>query len=228
MTDLIQHPSATPPNPVAPRTRWSMGIWIAVIVIVAAAYPAWHAVQLYRANWGVVVPGQIYRSAQLPAGILREKLAENHISVILFLSHDDEDDTDIQAEKNVAASNSVQFLNFPMKGDGVAAPEMYTRALIALCGATRAGKAVLVHCHSGAQRTGGVVAVYRLLVQKESPQQTLEEMERYGHDPKKNLTLIPFLNQNIGQWAAALVEDGIIDRVPDPLPQLPSQQPIAN
>jgi protein tyrosine phosphatase (PTP) superfamily phosphohydrolase (DUF442 family) len=147
--------------------------------------------------------------------------------VILFLSHDDENDSDIQAEKQVAADEHVQFLNFPMMGDGVAKPEMYTRALLALCDANRAGRPVLVHCHSGAQRTGGVVAVYRMLVQKMPPEQVLAEMRHYGHDPRKNLTLIPFLNEHLGEWAAALVKDGVIDRVPDPLPRLNPNRPAA-
>jgi protein-tyrosine phosphatase len=167
-----------------------------------------------------VVPGQIYRSAQMHPWLLRRKIEDNHINVIIFLSHDDLEDTDVQAEKRIAEQENVQFLNFPMMGDGVAKPEMYTRALTALCDANRAGKTVLVHCHSGAQRTGGVVAVYRMLVQKLPPAQALAEMLHYGHDPKKNLTLIPFLNQNIGEWAAALAKDGAIQKVPDDLPKL--------
>ena len=52
------------------------------------------------------------------------------------------------------------------------------------------------------------------------PEQALAELKHYGHDPRKNHTLIPFLNEHMGEWADALVKDGIIQRVPDPLPKL--------
>jgi protein tyrosine/serine phosphatase len=217
MTDVL-HPQ--PPLTAAPRFRRTWIVTAIVIVFALAAFPAYWAVLIYRANWGVVVPGHIFRSAQMTPLLMRHKIASNHIAEIIFLSHDDDGDADVQAEKQGAAEDHVQFLNFPMNGDGVATPEMYTRALLALCDADRAGKTVLVHCHSGAQRTGGVIAVYRMLVQKMPPEQALAEMRYYGHDPRKNLTLIPFLNLHMGEWAAALVKAGVIDRVPDPLPQL--------
>jgi protein-tyrosine phosphatase len=213
------------PNPPtsAPLCRPSRSRWIAGLIGVlalASIVPVYWSIELYRANWGVVVPGRIFRSAQMPPMILREKLLENHIRLILFLSHDDLDDADVQAEKSIAAEQHVRFVNYPMMGDGVAAPEMYTRALRVLCAAVRAGQPVLVHCHSGAQRTGGVVAVYRMLVEKVPPDRALAEMKRFGHDPRRNLTLVPFLNKHMGQWALALQRAGVIDRVPDPLPQL--------
>jgi protein tyrosine/serine phosphatase len=193
-----------------------------VIILALAAGSAGIAwgVMEYRTNWADVVPGRIYRSAQIPALLIRHKLKANQIRTIIFLSHDDENDADIQAEKQTAAELGADFLNFPMSGDGLAPPQQYTDALRALLQSVRSGKAALVHCHSGAQRTGGVIAVYRLLVEKKPPADVLAEMLRHGHDPRKNTALVPFLNQNMGQWAAALQADGSIDRIPDPLPQL--------
>ena len=219
MTDVLRSYFPSSPDAAAQKKRIvRAGILGSALLI--ALIVGWPLVQNYRANWGVVVPGRIYRSAQMSPSLLRWKLRENHINLILFLSHDDEADRDVQAEKLVAANNQIAFLNFPMYGDGVAPPDMYTEALIALCDGVRGGKTILVHCHSGAQRTGGVVAVYRMLVEKMPAAQALAEMEHYGHDPRKNLTLIPFINEHIGQWADALVKHGVIDHVPDPLPKL--------
>ena len=219
MTDVL-HPQPHRFTAGTIRRRTKIAAVVIAIALIVAVMSAWPLIQNYRANWGVVVPGKIYRSAQMGPSVLRRKLDENHINMILFLSHDDESDSDVQDEKKIAAEKGVQFLNFPMYGDGVAPPEMYTQALIALCDGVQNGKTVLVHCHSGAQRTGGVVAVYRMLVERMPPAQALAEMELYRHDPRKNLTLVPFLNEHIGQWADALVKHGVIDRVPDPLPKL--------
>ena len=219
MTDVL-HPQFRSKSDNAARKKRFVRAGFLGSALLVTLVVGWPLVQNYRANWGIVVPGKIYRSAQMGPSVLRWKLRENHINLILFLSHDDVSDSDVQSEKKIAGDHQVQFLNFPMYGDGVAPPEMYTEALIALCDGVRNGKTVLVHCHSGAQRTGGVIAVYRMLVEKMPPAQALAEMEHYGHDPRKNLTLVPFINEHIGQWAEALVKDGVIDRVPDPLPKL--------
>ncbi len=217
MTDLLHARSFAS---ASARSKRAMQAGIIAFVLLSGLLLGRYWLENYRANWGVVVPGKIYRSAQMSSWLLRQKLRDNHISEIIFLSHDDDADSDVRAEKLFAANTRIPFLNFPMMGDGVAPPGMYTAALTALCDAIRAGKTVLVHCHSGAQRTGGVIAVYRMLVQKMPPDQALAEMEHYGHDPRRNLTLVPFINEHIGEWAEALVRDGVIDRVPDPLPKL--------
>jgi protein-tyrosine phosphatase len=217
MTDVMHPRSSAPPSA---RSKRAIRAGLIAFILLAGIALGIYGLEIYRANWGVVVPGKIYRSAQMSSWLLNQKLRDNHIGTIIFLSHDDDADSDVRAEKLLAANTRIPFLNFPMMGDGVAPPGMYTEALTALCDALRSGKTVLVHCHSGAQRTGGVIAVYRMLVQKMPPDQALAEMEHYGHDPRKNLTLLPFINEHIGEWAEALVKDGVIDRVPDPLPKL--------
>jgi protein tyrosine/serine phosphatase len=84
----------------------------------------------------------------------------------------------------------------------------------------REGKPVLVHCAAGAQRTGGVVALYRLLVQGKSPEFAFAEMQKYKYDPRRSPKLLEYVNSHIGEIAEDLVRDGTIERVPDPLPQL--------
>jgi predicted protein tyrosine phosphatase len=219
MTDVLH------PHPLqATSGRWrtpKVIRWVVIsLFVIGAILGGYLWLEIYRSNLGVVVPGEIYRSAQMPPLILKHELEANHIGIIIFLSDVAEDGADAHKETQIAADRGIPFLNYPMKGDGVASPQMYTDALLALCRAVQAGTPVLVHCHSGAQRTGGVIAVYRMLVEGMPPEQALAEMRYYGHDPRKNKTLIPFLNEHIGEWAAALVKGGIISHVPDPMPML--------
>ena len=175
----------------------------------------------HQANWGVVEPGKIFRSATVSRHLIRQKLQDNKIGVIVFLSRDNGDDPDLAAEREAAKDLHIDILNFPMRGDGVAAPDQYPRAIAAIHHATEQGKPVLIHCHSGSERTGGVVAMYRLLVQGKLPAEVYPEMLHYGFRPQRNTTLLPFLNEHVGEWAESLADQNIIPRAPAPLPKLP-------
>jgi protein tyrosine/serine phosphatase len=80
---------------------------------------------------------------------------------------------------------------------------------------------VLVHCVAGAQRTGGVIAGYEMLVEKKPVDEAYSQMRKYGHDPRDNPHLIDYLNAHMGELAKMLVDRHVIDRVPVPLPMLP-------
>ena len=80
---------------------------------------------------------------------------------------------------------------------------------------------------AGAQRTGGVIACYRLLVEKKDISFVLEEMMRYGWSPKRNVLLLPYLNSHMAELAALLQKMGVIDHVPVPLPRLEIDKPTA-
>ena len=174
--------------------------------------------QHYHANWGVVAPGKIYRSAKLPRSLLHDKLVENKIRMIVLLVHDAKDDNS-REERDEAKALGVEVHDFYLNGVGLGKPSEYTGALTAICEAKQQGRPVLVHCGAGAQRTGGVIAVYRVLVERASPSDARRELEHYGWKSSQNPKLIPFLNQNMHQWAQDLVDRGIIPQVPEPLPQ---------
>ncbi len=83
---------------------------------------------------------------------------------------------------------------------------------------------MLVHCIAGAQRTGGVIACYELLVEHRPPAQVYAELRRFGHDPRDNPHLLDYLNAHMAEIAAGLVADGTIDRAPAPLPVLKAEE----
>ena len=179
---------------------------------------------LYPKNFGVVEPGKLYRSGQLSRWQVRRVLAENHIARIVALSGHGGHAADLAAEDQAAADLHVRRDVFPLGGDGTGQVAMYVRAVSDIAAAARAGQPTLVHCIAGAQRTGGVIACYQLLVERRPADQVYAELLRFGHDPRDNPHLLAYLNAHLGEIAAGLVADGTIPAVPVPLPRLPTPE----
>jgi protein tyrosine/serine phosphatase len=156
-------------------------------------------------NFGVVEPGKLYRSGQISEHVIGRTLQSNHIGLVLSLSGDES--ADLEAEKKATADYGVNRVYLGgLAGDGIGDPRVYPRALAEIIKANQNGKAVLVHCQSGAQRTGGVIAAYRILVEGKDPEQAFAEMRRYGHDPRHNPALVPFIRQHLSQWKEQLAQ----------------------
>ena len=117
---------------------------------------------------------------------------------------------DANAERATTAELGIPRLSFVLRGNGTGNPDRYPQAIAAIINADRQGKAVLVHCQSGAQRTSGVIAVYRMLVEGKSEAEAFAEAERYGHDPKRNPELIPFVGAHLDQWKEQLAAEHLL------------------
>ncbi len=213
MQILETNPAVAADSQVPRRRRTA---WIAAIVICTAVACegifAWTTSirwWFFPNNFAVVEPGKLYRSAQLSRFLIRRTLLDNHIGVVIDLSKDDTADT--QAERQITSEIGVPRLNFVLGGNGTGRPENYTLAIAAIVHANEEGKAVLVHCQSGAQRTGGVIATYRMLVEGESEADAFAEAEKYGHDPRRNPNLIPFVESHLAEWKAELKREHIVN-----------------
>lgn len=169
-------------------------------------------------NFAAVEPGKLYRSGQISRHQIRSTLTNNKIGAIIFMSEDKADRPDVQAEAAAAAELGVERYNFPLAGDGTGNPDRYVDAVATIVQCQSRGKAVLVHCHTGAQRTGGAIAFYRLLVQGRTGKEVYAELNEHGHDPTDNVRMIPFLNQNMGRVARGLLDRGVIPALPATLP----------
>lgn len=202
--------------------RKSRSVWLVVLLVVGTVW-VWEDVVKDRVipkRFGVVKEGQIYRSAQLSSSLVKRTLVKYNIGVIVSLSGDSSDDVDTNAEKQVAAKLGIERLVFPLSGNGTGDINNYAKAIAAICEAQKKRKPVLVHCAAGAQRTGGVIAAYRLLVEKKDVSFVLPEMIRYGWNPKRNTYLLPYLNSHMEELAMLLQHMGVIEDFPTPLPQM--------
>jgi protein-tyrosine phosphatase len=196
-------------------------VLVVALLAVAAAILVWDAVK-YRfiaKRFGAVIPGRVYRSGQISKWMLDETIAEHGIAVIVDLQGVDPESEDQKYEIAAAERLGVELLRFPLAGDGTGDIARYADAVEAMAESERADRPVLVHCAAGSQRTGGAIASYRLLVRGDSPEVAFSELKRFEWDPES--PLVGYLNSHMAELANMLVERGVIESVPDPLPQLP-------
>jgi protein tyrosine/serine phosphatase len=199
--------------------------WLLIVVIAAVAAGGiwgWKTVlerHFIAKRFGVVEQGRIYRSGQISAPLIKKTLLNYSIRAIVDLTGEDSNDIDQQAEKKAAAELGIGIKKYPLRGNGTGDVNNYAGAIIAIADAEKRNLPVLVHCAAGAQRTGGVIAAYRLLVQKKDPAFIISEMKHYGWDPKDNPALLPYLNENMAELAVRLKQAGVIDEFSQPLPK---------
>jgi protein-tyrosine phosphatase len=194
-----------------------------LLIVTGLAIWAWFGIIRYHVipkRFGVVEQGSIYRSGQLSASLVKKVLADHNIRVIVDLTNDDPKNQDQQAEKKAAAELNIKVLRFPMSGKGTGDVNDYASAVAAIANAEKQNLPVLVHCAAGTQRTGGVIAMFRLLVQKKDPASVISEMKHYGWNAKDNPDLLPYLNSNMALLAEMLKQAGVINEAPSPLPKL--------
>ena len=205
-----------------PRRHFGPGVILFALLVLAVAVPiAWNnglRDQFIPRNFGVVEPGRLYRSGQISARLIEPTLKRYGIESIVALADAGMKPADQAAEERAATGLGVERNVFPLSGDGTGRLEEYADAIAAIDRAVHQGKPVLVHCVAGAQRSGGVIAAYQVLVEKRSPQEAFAEMRRFGHDPHDNPHLLEYLNDHMGELGRRLVELGVIDQVPDPIP----------
>jgi protein tyrosine/serine phosphatase len=165
-------------------------------------------------NFGVVEPGQIYRSGKISPFLIRKILTKYDIKVIITLSGDSKTSAPNNAERKAAKELGVERLIFSMGGNGTGDIGDYAKAVAAIYQAQKENKPVLVHCAAGAHRTGGVIAAYRLLIQHKDVDSVRAEMMQYGFEPNEDTTLRMFLNNNMMKIAEELKTMGVIDKTP--------------
>jgi len=211
---------------LAPRSRRWRAVAVLISVVAAGLLAANHRQvtalrdRFIPKRWGVVEEGKIFRSGQLSRHLVKQMLESNRIQVVVDLTWDDPNEPNHQAEVAAIAELGIERRLCPLLSDGTGDVHIYARAVSEVAAAVRERKTVLVHCAAGAQRTGGVVALYRMLVQGKSPEFALAEMRKYKYDPERSPRLLEYVNAHIGEIAADLVRDGTIEHVPEPLPQL--------
>ncbi len=118
---------------------------------------------------------RVYRGAQ-PGTEGWKNLATLGVKTIVDLRMPDEHST--QAEAQAVQSAGMRYVNVPMRGI-VAPSEESIAKVLALMNSDSAGP-VFVHCRRGADRTGTVIAIYRMTHDHWGNSQAMNEAKSYG------------------------------------------------
>jgi protein-tyrosine phosphatase len=196
-------------------------LWIAVIAVTAvggyASWKQWGRHRFFPKNWGTVEEGRIYRSGLVHRALIEDELREHRIVMVVDLSAEGTKHPDVAAEREAAARLGIRALEVNgLDGYGVGDVGAYVTALEEMAKATE-GKAVLVHCAGGSERTGAACAMYRMLFQGWDGPRAYEEYLGYRGDPPKNDILPRFVNDVLPDVAERLVRSGTLAEKPDPL-----------
>jgi len=119
------------------------------------------------------VDERVYRGAQPPPEAW-PALAKIGIKTVVDLRREDEHSTAAEAEAVRAAG--MKYINVPMKGVVAPTSEQVARVMAAL----NSDEPVFVHCKRGADRTGAIIACYRISRQGWDRKRALQEAKSLG------------------------------------------------
>lgn len=153
---------------------FSAGLFTAVPVVAAGTDPAGIA------NFHQV-DQNVYRGAQ-PTGEGLKNLASLGVKTIIDLRHG-KDHSD--SEEKAAEALGLRYINVPMEGLDAPTDQQISGLMKVLNSADQAP--VFVHCREGRDRTGTVVACYRITHDHWSNNQALEEAKEFGLHPLQYL-----------------------------------------
>ena len=173
------------PTPRDDKLRWRPRRAVRIILWVALGLPA--GLGLYLAglqltgNIHTVEPGALYRSAQLGEGALADIIDDYHIKSVINLRGAVPQASWYRGEIAVSQAHGVVHYDLPLSANSLVDPATMARITALL---RSAPKPVLIHCQSGADRSGLVAAIYEYAIAARSPAEAAAQLSlRYGHVP---------------------------------------------
>ena len=156
-----------------------VGRW-RILLLIAAAGALSVLVYSKLIRWkrfDVVQRGVLYRSGELSDWQLRRAIERYGLKTIFSFTFSNH-----EAEQKVCDRASVRRYFCYLPGDGVGPDDPYLRFL--QVAEDPANHPILVHCSAGVQRTGGAVALYRMLFQDWSFDEAIADMIAKGNEGK--------------------------------------------
>lgn len=130
-------------------------------------------------NFHTVVPGQVYRSAQVVPGQLARLVGKTGLRSVLNLRGAHPDEPWYRAERAEAADLGLEMRDFRMSDREQLTPD---RAAELLALMRDLPKPLLIHCRAGADRTGLAAALYLAAVQQMPADEAESQLSlAFGH-----------------------------------------------
>lgn len=132
-------------------------------------------------NFHEVVPGELYRSAQLSGKQIIKKSDQHSIRTIINLRGDNKGETWYDHEIESAQLLGLHHVDFRMSS-GRQLNQAEVAQLIRIM--REAPKPILIHCKGGADRTGLASALYLAAIKKQGKFEAKKQLSfMYGHTP---------------------------------------------
>lgn len=199
MTELA--PGPVPAHASRRPATQVLGIAVAVLVVwgAAANFKDFIWYNLFPKRFGEVVPGELYRSGKLTPAAFTKVVRENGIRTIVDFGAWPEGSRADRRAARTAAALGVDRIRLPgLEGDSTGEVNGYVEALRIMNDPER--RPVLVHCGAGTERTGCVVALYRMFEEGWTLQEAYAEADDKGHSPRRN----PHLRETLETWAGPI------------------------
>lgn len=130
-------------------------------------------------NFATVVPGEVYRSNQPTASAIASYAGRYGIRTIINLRGRHEKEAWYEAEAATTKRLGIGLVDFPMVADQRLDAEDAAKLVAILKDAPRP---ILIHCRSGADRTGLASVIYLAKVAKVDEETAERQLSvRYGH-----------------------------------------------
>jgi hypothetical protein len=181
------------------ESRWRLGPALAILApLIALALCGVFRRPWFHGNLGIVDAGRVIRSAQ-PTTRLHEWIRDHQLRAILNLRGGRAADWWYDAEVRAAEAGHVAFYDLPLS----ATRRPSRRELLMLIDTLNSCPyPLLIHCKSGADRTGLAAAVYLMIQRGESPERAKQAFSlEHGHIP---LGGTERLHEPIDEYAAWL------------------------
>ena len=117
----------------------------------------------------------LYRGGQPDDVGVRRLKDEFNIKTIIYLRSKGDK---AERERRLAEDAGLRFINVPLHNWFAPKKSQIDKALAEIT--RRENQPVFVHCKRGADRTGTVVAVYRMTMDKWTPKQAVAEAKKFG------------------------------------------------
>lgn len=155
-----------------------LGITIMVMPLLVASTYAFYMAG--KDNFHIVTNGEAYRSAQMNGDELRRAIDSYRIKSIINLRGKEEGKWYTE-ETKVSAENHVKHYDLALSADREPTREEM-RSLMEIF--RSAPRPVLIHCQAGADRSGLVAALWKVIVNKESKGEAGKQLSiMFGHLP---------------------------------------------
>lgn len=161
--------------------RRSRKIAVTILMLLVLVTGGYVAYIMETGNFHCITPGESYRSAQLDGNQLEYYIKRNHIKSILNLRGSSFDMQWYRDEIGMSAKYKVAHYDVTLSASSE--PTMDdVKKIIAIF--NTAPRPILIHCKAGADRSGLVAAMWKVVVDKEPKSEARKQLTIfYGHIP---------------------------------------------